>query len=43
MEDDMVTDVVLWFLLAGVIGFIACGCHFTRQTANGTHQDTTAR
>jgi hypothetical protein len=29
----MVTDVVLWFLLAGVVGFIACGCHFTRLTA----------
>jgi hypothetical protein len=37
MEDDMVTDVTdtaLWFLLAGMIGFIACGCHYTRLSAN---------
>jgi len=34
MEDDMVTDAVLWFLLAGMIGFIACGCHYTRHTAD---------
>jgi len=34
MEDDMVTDAALWFLLAGMIGFIACGCHYTRRTAN---------
>ena len=34
MEDDMVTDAVLWFLLAGMIGFIACGCRYTRLTAN---------
>jgi hypothetical protein len=25
----MVTDAALWFLLAGMIGFIACGCHYT--------------
>jgi hypothetical protein len=30
----MVTDTVLWFLLAGMIGFIACGCHYTRLTSN---------
>jgi hypothetical protein len=30
----MVTDAVLWFLLAGMIGFIACGCHYTRHAAN---------
>jgi hypothetical protein len=37
MEDDVVTDAALWFLLAGMIGFIACGCHYTRHprlTAN---------
>jgi hypothetical protein len=33
MEDDMVTDAALWFLLAGMIGFIACGCHYTRLAA----------
>jgi len=26
----MVTDAALWFLLAGMIGFIACGCYYTR-------------
>lgn len=34
VEDNMVTDAVLWFLLAGTIGFVACGCHYTRLTAN---------
>jgi hypothetical protein len=34
MEDDMVTDAVLWFLLAGMIGFIACGCHYTGHATN---------
>jgi hypothetical protein len=37
MEDDMVadvTDATLWFLLAGMIGFIACGCYCTRLSAN---------
>jgi hypothetical protein len=32
IEDDMVTDAALWFLLAGMIGFIACGCYYTRYT-----------
>jgi hypothetical protein len=30
----MVADAVLWFLLAGMIGFIACGCQYTRHTAS---------
>ena len=30
----MVTDAVLLLLLAGVIGFIACGCHYTRLSTN---------
>jgi hypothetical protein len=34
IEDDMVADAVLWFFFAGIIGFIACGCHYTRLTAN---------
>jgi hypothetical protein len=37
MEDDMVadvTDAALWFLLAGMIGFIACGCRYTRLAAS---------
>jgi hypothetical protein len=43
VEDDMVTDAALWFLLAGMIGFIVCGCHYTRLTANRYGQRTTAR
>jgi hypothetical protein len=29
-----ITDAALWFLLAGMISFIACGCHYTRLTAS---------
>ena len=39
----MVTDAALWFLLAGMIGFIAFGCYYTRLTANRYGQRTTAR
>jgi hypothetical protein len=33
MEDSMVADAELWFLLAAAIAFIACGCHYTRRPA----------
>jgi len=26
MEDDMAVDVALWFILAGAVAFIYCGC-----------------
>ena len=29
----MVTDAVLWFLVASGIGFIWCGCRLTRPAA----------
>jgi hypothetical protein len=32
MEDIMITDAALWFLLAGMIGFVACGYYYTRST-----------
>lgn len=25
----MAVDVVLWFILAAIVGWIWCGCHFT--------------
>ena len=29
MEDSMAVDVVLWFILAGMIAWVYCGCVLT--------------
>jgi hypothetical protein len=29
MEDSMAVDVVLWFILAAMIGLVCCGCLMT--------------
>jgi hypothetical protein len=28
-EDDMAVDVALWFLVAGCLAFVSCGCILT--------------
>ncbi len=35
MEDDMAVDMVLWALLAAMVGFLALGCMVTRKTIDG--------
>jgi hypothetical protein len=35
-EDDMAIDATLWFILAGVVALIYCGCVFTAPKRNSS-------
>jgi len=45
MEDSMAVDVVLWFILAGMVALIFCSSVFTapRKKQASLHDDTLDR